>query len=256
MTSIDAERIWASGNLRALATHHTAAHDRLVQSTGIRPGDSVLDVGAGTGTTSLAAARSGGAVTAVDIVADFLATVRERATAEDLDITTMVADAQDLPFQDGEFDVVLSTFAVMFAADATKAAAELVRVSAGRIGVASWTADGFVGHCMATLARYQTGTIGLEPLRWGDEAFVRDLLPNPRFTKYTVMTHHESPDKAVAFLRATLGPVRATFEALDDKRRNTLTEELKEVMARFNTTRDGSVAVPAEYLEAVVGKGD
>ncbi|MCE7010405.1 class I SAM-dependent methyltransferase [Kibdelosporangium philippinense] len=252
MTSNDAERIWAAGNLRALATHHTSAHERVVQSTGVKPGDRVLDVGAGTGTTTLLAARSGGAVTAIDLVADFLDTARERAAAEGFEIATVVADAQDLPFEDGEFDVVVSTFAVMFAADAKKAAAELRRVSSGRIGVTSWTADGFVGQCMATLARYQTGTIGTEPLRWGDEDFVRELFGNPRLTKYTSMTQHESADKGVAFLRHTLGPVKATFDALDADQQNTLTEELKEVMARFNTARDGSVATPAEYLEVIV----
>lgn len=253
-------RIWGSGNLRPLATAHSAGHDRLIQTVNVQPGEHVLDVGAGTGSAALAAARRGAAVTAIDLVADFLAVARERAAAENVAIATQVADAQDLPYSDDEFDVVLSSFAVMFAPDQQRAAAELVRVCrpGGRIGIISWTPNGYVGQSMAALSRYQAKPGGTRALNWGDEDYIRALFAEHtadlRLATHAVEMRHESPDAGVDMLRAALGPVRATFDALDPVRQQALAQELKAVMAQFNRTTDGTVSVQADYLEVLAVK--
>jgi hypothetical protein len=152
---------------------------------------------------------------------------------------------------------VLSTFAVMFARDAEKAAAESVRVCrpGGRIGLTAWTPDGYVGHRMAAPARHQSGPGGTRPLRWGEPDFVRELfadgIADLRIRTHAVEMRHESPDAGVASQRQSLGPVRATFDALNAAGQESLADELKQAMARFNTATDGTVVVPAGDLEVV-----
>jgi SAM-dependent methyltransferase len=260
MNSNEETRVWAAGDLRPHGAPQVPGQHRLIDSVDVRAGERVLDVGTGTGNTALVAARRGAVVTGIDLVADFLATAQERATSERVEITTLVADAQDLPFPDGDFDVVLSTFAVMFARDAEQAAAELVRVCrpGGRIGLTAWTPDGFVGHSMAALARHQSTPGGMRPLRWGEPDFVRGLftdgIADLQVRAYEVEMRHESADAGVASQRQSLGPVRATFDALDAAGQESLSNELKQAMARFNTATDGTVVVPAEYLEVVAVK--
>ena len=259
-TAEDQRRVWASANFARVGAQHVLAHELLAHATGVHTGQRVLDVGAGTGNAALAAARRGAEAIAVDLVADGLAIAEQRAASEGFAITTQVADAQALPFPDEHFDVVLSTFAVIFAPDPRKAASELIRVCrpGGRIGLTTWTPQGYVGQHMSTLARHQARPGGTNALRWGEPQWLRRTLSGPitdlRTEALTIDMCMPSPDEAIDVQRQTLGPVRATFDALDAAGRQALTDELRSVIARFNQATDGTVLIPAEYLEITATK--
>lgn len=256
-SALEQQQVWASANLARIGAQHVLGHELLVHSVDVHAGQRVLDVGAGTGNAAVAAARRGAEVTAIDLVEELLGIAQRRAGVEGFTITTRVADAQDLPFPDSHFDVVLSAFAVMFAPDPHKAASELFRVCrhGGRIGLTAWTPEGFVGQHMSTMAHYQSHSGGTNALRWGEENWVRQILTGRSSELRTLVRNvdmcHRSPGEAIESQRRGLGPVRATFDALDRDGQQALTEELKQVIARFNRATDGTVVVAAEYLESV-----
>jgi SAM-dependent methyltransferase len=173
------QKVWSSGDYNRIAALTVPVSEMLVDRVGVAPGDRVLDVATGTGHAALAAARRHASVTGIDYVPGLLAIARRRAAAESLFVDFVEADAEALPYDDGTFDTVLSAIGVMFSADHQLAARELVRVSraGGRIALASWTAEGFIGALLAAVGRHVTPPAGAKPpTRWGSEPAVADLL--------------------------------------------------------------------------------
>jgi ubiquinone/menaquinone biosynthesis C-methylase UbiE len=221
----------------------------------------VLDVAAGNGNASLAAARRWARVTASDYVSALLDRARERAGAERLDIAFREADAEALPFPDDSFDVVLSTFGVMFTPNQERAAAELVRVCrpGGRIGLANWTPEGFIGQLFKTIGRHVPPPAGVKsPALWGTRARLAELFEpkssSIRTTPREFVFRYRSPAHWVDVFRNYYGPVHKAFAALDANGQAALQRDLFDLIERCNRSGDSTMVVPSEYLEIVVTK--
>ena len=253
-----ARAMWALGAFDRAATEQVIVAELLCRAIGIHPGERVLDVAAGSGNAALAASRRGAAVTATDFVPQLLKAAARRAQAEGLDLQTQEADAQALPFPGASFDVVLSTFGVMFAPDQARAAAELLRVCrpGGRIGLTAWTPGSLMAATQATAARFASFPPvpgARSPIEWGTETRVRELL-GPGITKLSaqILTTDlcgTSPAGRVEFNRAYVGPTKAIFDRLDQAAQQTLADELASCLQRFNRATDGTLVASAEYLQ-------
>jgi SAM-dependent methyltransferase len=252
---------WASGDYSFVGTTLQGVGEALSETLDLRAGERVLDVAAGNGNASLAAARRFGEVTSTDYVEELLERGRARAEAEGLAIAFREADAEALPFADESFDVVVSTFGVMFTPNQEQAADELLRVtrSGGRIGLANWTPTGFIGQMFKTIGAYVPPPAGIRsPALWGTserlaELFgggARSIVGEPR----TFAFRYPSPQAFVDLFRDVYGPVRKTFEALDEAARSGLEQHLVELIERMNSATDGTMVVHSEYLEAVIEK--
>src|SRR4051812_25439092 len=170
---------WSAGDYAVIGTTLQITGESLCETVDVSAGQRVLDVAAGNGNASLAAARRGCEVTATDYVGALLEGAAARAASEGLRIYCREADAEALPFEDASFDVVLSTFGVMFTPNQEQAAAEMQRVCrpGGRIGLANWTPTGFVGQMLKMVSRYMPAPAGIHsPLEWGTEARLAALL--------------------------------------------------------------------------------
>jgi ubiquinone/menaquinone biosynthesis C-methylase UbiE len=251
---------WAGGNFAKAGAEQVVVGELLARAVDIHPGERVLDVAAGSGNAALAAARRGARVTATDFVPSLLEVAAQRAEVEGLELETQEADAQALPFADGSFDVVLSTFGVIFAPDQARAAAELLRVCrpGGRIGLTAWTPTSLVAATQAVVARAGSAPAvpGLRSsYEWGTEDRVRELFGDriARLDTTVLSTDMCAPSPAarVAFARAHLGPTKATFERLDAAAQEALAEELEACFQRFNRATDGTLVAPSDYLEVV-----
>src|SRR5262245_17492405 len=164
---------WASGDYSVIGTTLQIVGEQLAEACDLRWDERVLDVAAGNGNATLAAARRGSMVTSTDYVGSLLDRGSERAQAERLDVKFHVADVEALPFDNGAFDAVISTFGVMFAPDHARSASEMARVcrSGGRIGLANWTPDSLVGKMFKVLGRHVPPPAGVQsPALWGTEA--------------------------------------------------------------------------------------
>jgi SAM-dependent methyltransferase len=252
------QQIWADGDFAKVGTAQVIVGERLARSVDIRPGERVLDVAAGTGNAALAAARRGAEVTATDFVERLLAVAARRADVEGLALRTQVADAQQLPFADGEFDAVLSTFGVMFAADQQRAADELLRVCrpGGRIGLTCWTPTGLIGSSQRVMAQFgPPAGPGPRPIAWGTPERIRELfgdrLRDVRFRVRSTDLCGSSAAERVEFNRLHMGPTRAAFARLDPAARERLAGALAADLQRFNRATDGTLVAPSEYLEVV-----
>ena len=252
------QQTWAAGDYAAVGTILQFVSEALCEAVDLRAGSRVLDVACGSGNTALAAARRFGNVVGVDYVPDLLERGRERAAAERLRIEFQEGDAEALPFPDASFDVVLSTFGVMFAPDQERAAAELLRVCrpGGTIGLANWTPEGFTGQSSAVRNRYAPPPPGLAPPgRWGTEDGVRALLGEGvaewRAERRVFVYRYASPPAWLAFMRAHFGPTLRTFAALDAAGQEAYAADLLALIDRFNRADDGTAVVPSEYLEVV-----
>jgi SAM-dependent methyltransferase len=250
---------WSSGDYAVVGTTLQIVGEELCEAVDLRAGQAVLDVAAGNGNASLAAARRFCRVTAVDYVPALLERAGERARASRLDLTLREADAEALPFPDGAFDAVLSTFGVMFAPDQARAAAELARVCAagGRVGLACWTPDGFVGQLFRSVARHLPPPPGLpSPARWGTREGIGELLGGcSRSITHRLQTftfRYRSAAHWLDVFRSSYGPVLKAFAALDEDGRASLADDLLQLVARFNRSGDETVVVPGEYLQTVV----
>ena len=253
--------VWSSGDYAILGTTLQIMGESLCEAADVRAGSQVLDVAAGNGNATLAAARRFAHVTSTDYVGALLERGRERAAAERLQVTFREADAEALPFADASFDVVLSTVGVMFTPHQDKAAAELLRVvrPGGRIGLACWTPDGFIGQVLKTVGRHLPAPpAGLNsPLRWGTEAGLRELFPGQRIqaTPREFMFRYESAQHWVDVFRAFYGPVHRAFAALAPDEQKRLEGEILALLARFNRADADSLVVPGAYLEVVITRG-
>jgi ubiquinone/menaquinone biosynthesis C-methylase UbiE len=218
----------------------------------------VLDVAAGNGNATLAAARRFAEVTSTDYVPELLQKGAARAAAEGLQVTFRTADAEQLPFEDASFDVALSTFGVMFAPDAARSAAELLRVvrRGGRIGLASWTPQGFLGDLFKVVGSFVPPPPGVaSPMQWGDEARIEQLFGGEgtvRMLRRTFNFRYRSAEHWVQVFRDYYGPTHKAFAALDDAGRMKLHRALIELLERNNVAGPSALVVPAEYLEVVV----
>jgi ubiquinone/menaquinone biosynthesis C-methylase UbiE len=233
--------------------------EELCEALDLRAGQSVLDVAAGNGNASLAAARRWCDVTATDYVPALLERARERAAADRLNIAFREADAETLPFRDKSFDVVVSTFGVMFTPDQERAARELVRVTkpGGKIGLANWTPDGFIGQLFKTIGKHLPPPTGVKsPALWGTRARLAELF-EPHASSIEAPKRHfvfryRSPEHWLEIFRTYYGPVLKAFAALSEPAQAALERDLVALVERSNKASDGTMAVPSEYLEAVI----
>jgi ubiquinone/menaquinone biosynthesis C-methylase UbiE len=227
----------------------------------LRAGQTVLDVAAGNGNVTLAAARRWCDVTSTDYVQSLLDRGRKRAEADGFQIKFKIADAEALPFANGMFDAVVSTFGVMFAPDQDRAAAELLRVcrSGGRIGLANWTPEGFIGQLFKTIGKHLPPSAGVKsPAVWGTRDWVEatfapqasrvDAQPRRFVFRYLSARHF------LDTFRTCYGPALKAFETLDAAGRETLARDIIDLVGRFNTAGDESMVVPSEYLKVIVTK--
>ena len=250
---------WASGDYAVVGTTLQIVGEQLCESIGLRPDAAVLDVAAGNGNATLAAARRFASVTSTDYVESLLDKGRERAKAEHLTVTFQVADAEALPFADAGFDFVLSTFGVMFAPHHEKAAAEMLRVtrSKGRIGLANWTPASFIGQVFKTLGGHVAPPAGVRsPALWGDRAHLETLFAGQRvnITERAFNFRYRSPAHFIEVFRTFYGPVHKAFLALDEAGQKALDRDLTALMERFNTATDGTLVIPSAYAEVIVEK--
>ena len=252
---------WSSGDYAIVGTTLQIVGETLCEAMDLRSGQRVLDVAAGNGNVSLAAARRFCNVVSTDYVPALLERGQDRADAERLPIEFRTADAEALPFADAAFDAVVSTFGVMFVADHDRAAAEMLRVvrSGGKIGLANWTPDGFIGRLFKTLGKHVPPPAGAKsPSLWGtrqrlDEMFggeAASIVATPR----TFTFRYRSPAHWVEVFQTYYGPVLKAFGALQPGAQAHLRQDLMDLIAQFNRSGDSTMVVPAEYLEVVVTK--
>lgn len=252
---------WASGDFAVVGVTLQIVGETLAEATDIRAGERVIDIAAGNGNASLAAAHRFARVTSTDYVPALLEKGRARAAAEGLQIDFKEADAEALPFGDASFDVALSTFGVMFAPDHPRSAREMMRVvrPGGRIGIASWTADGMIGQLFKTLGRYVAPPAGLAPpSMWGSADYLRQLFGQDaasiRAMRRSFSFRYASPAHWIQVFRDYYGPLNKAFGALDPDGQQALEKDITAMLERFNVAGDASLVAPADYLEAVIVK--
>jgi ubiquinone/menaquinone biosynthesis C-methylase UbiE len=255
------QAMWASGDFAVIGATLQIVGELLNEAADVRAGHKVLDVAAGSGNATLAAARRFAAVTSTDYVPALLERGRRRADAEGFSgITFEVADAEALPYADASFDVVLSTFGVMFAPDHQRAAAELTRVCrlGGRIGLASWTPAGFLGQLLRLIAAHVPPTPGVEsPLLWGTDAHVRQLFAGAADIRHATRMfafRYRSPEHWVEVFRTFYGPTHTAFLALDAGDQDALEADLIALLRSYDVGGPDGLVVPGEYLETVITK--
>ncbi|TWB92119.1 methyltransferase family protein [Bradyrhizobium macuxiense] len=249
---------WSSGDYAIVGTTLQIVGETLCEAVDLRSNQMVLDVAAGNGNATLAAARRFADVVSTDYVAALLERGRERAAAEHLAVTFQEADAEKLPFADASFDVVLSTFGVMFTADQQQAANELRRVCriGGKIGLASWTPEGFIGQLFKTIGKYVPPAPGVKsPALWGTEAHLGALFGPP--TTVDAKRRHfnfryRSREHFLEIFRTYYGPVLKAFGSIDPVKQQLLATDMLGLMDQFNVAKDGTLVIPSEYLEAVI----
>lgn len=252
---------WSSGDYAVIGTTLQIIGESLCEALDLRANQRVLDVAAGNGNVSLAAARRFADVTASDYVPALLERAKERAFADRLPITFEVADAENLPFPDGSFDVVASSLGAMFTPNHARTASEMLRVcrSGGKIGLASWTPDGFIGELFKTIGRHVPPPAGLKsPALWGTRSHLIELF-GPASADIAVQTReftfrYRSPEHWIEVFRTKYGPVLKAFDALDAAGKASLAADLEALIARFNRATDGTMVAPAVYLETVIVK--
>lgn len=250
---------WGSGDYAVIGTTLQIVGEQLAEACDLKTDERVLDVAAGNGNASLAAARRGCTVVSSDYVAGLLDRGAERARADRLEIRFEGADVEALPFKDGEFDAVVSTFGVMFAPDQARAAAEMARVCRpdGRIGLANWTPDSLIGRMFKVLGRYIPPPAGVQPPSlWGTEAHLRVLF-GARVAGIEAVSRHfnfryRSAAHFIDTFRTWYGPVHKAFGVLTAEQGEALARDLAELLDSMNRAAPGSLVVPSEYLEAVV----
>ncbi len=250
---------WASGDFAIIGVTLQIVGESLAEAADIRSNERVIDLAAGNGNATLAAARRFARVTSTDYVPALLERGRQRAAAEGLAVEFREADAEALPFGDGSFDVALSTFGVMFTPDHARCAGEMLRVvrAGGRIAFANWTPEGFLGQMFRTVGKHVPPPAGVQsPLLWGTEAHVHELFDNGasdiRLQRKIFNFRYASPAHMLQVFRDFYGPVHMAFRALDELGRAALERDLLAVLEGANAAGPDSLRIPAEYLEVVM----
>jgi SAM-dependent methyltransferase len=252
---------WSSGDYAVIGTTLQIVGEQLCEALDLRAGQHVLDVAAGNGNASLAAARRWCDVVSTDYVPSLLERGRMRATAEALPVRFQEADAEALPFDAATFDVVVSTFGVMFTPNHDAAASELIRVCkpGGKIGLANWTPEGFIGQLFKRLGKYLPPPAGAKsPALWGTPQYLGQLFGASAVSIKAEPRHfvfrYRSPEHFVDIFKAYYGPMLKAFAALDAAGQQGLRRDLIALIESMNRGKDGSMAVPSEYLEVVISK--
>ncbi|MGN6570041.1 MAG: class I SAM-dependent methyltransferase [Pseudolabrys sp.] len=250
---------WSSGDYAVVGTTLQIVGEQLAEAMDLHAGEKVLDIAAGNGNATLAAARRWCEVTSTDYVEALLARGKMRADADGLKVSFQQADAEALPFADASFDAVMSTFGAMFSPDQGSTASEMLRVCrpGGRIGLANWTPDGFIGQMFKTIGKHLPPPAGVKsPALWGtwewiEKAFRADasaLVAEPR----NFVFRYRTPEHFLDVFRRYYGPRLKAFEALDTRGRAALSRDIVDLIGTFNRAADGTMVVPGEYLEVVV----
>lgn len=250
---------WASGDFAVIGVTLQIVGESLAEAADIRAGERVLDVAAGNGNATLAAARRFAEVTSTDYVPALLDKGRARAAAEGLQVSFRTADAEDLPFEDGSFDAALSTFGAMFTPDHARPAREMLRVVrvGGRIGLANWTPDGFIGQLFRVIGAYIPAPAGLKsPALWGTEPHIVELFgahaSDIRAVRRNFNFRYRSAAHWIQIFRDFYGPTHKAFAALDPAGQDALAKDITTLLDRCNTAGPASLVVPSEYLEVVI----
>ena len=251
---------WASGDFAVVGTTLQIVGESLAEAVDVRAGERVLDVAAGNGNATLAAARRFAEVTSTDYVPALLDKGRERARAEGLPVHFETADVENLPFQDASFDIVLSTYGCMFAPDHARTASEMMRVlrPGGRIGLANWTPGGFIGRLFKVIGAHVPPPAGLQsPALWGTKAHLAALFPEAadiactsRFFNF----RYRSAAHWVQVFRDYYGPTHRAFAALNTSGQDALAKDITELLNQHNVGGQSSLVVPSEYLEVVIDR--
>jgi SAM-dependent methyltransferase len=252
---------WASGDFAVIGTTLQIVGESLAEAVDVRAGERVLDVAAGNGNATLAAARRFAEVTSTDYVPELLGKGRARANAEGLTVTFEVADAENLPFADASFDVALSTYGAMFTPDHARPAREMLRVvrPGGRIGLANWTPEGFIGQLFKVIGTYVPPPAGLKsPALWGTEPHIVALFgakaADIRCVRKLFNFRYRSSAHWIQVFRDFYGPTHKAFAALDAGKQAALRQDITDLLERFNVAGKSSLVVPGEYLEVVIVK--
>lgn len=253
------QAVWASGDFAVIGSTLQMVGESLAEAVDIRADERVLDVAAGNGNATLAAARRHARVTSTDYVPELLEKGRQRAAAEGFAIDFQVADAENLPFAEGSFDAVLSTFGAMFTPEHPRVAGEMLRVlrPGGRIGLANWTPEGFIGRLFKIVGAHVPPPAGLKsPALWGTESHLVELfgswVDDIRCQRRHFTFRYRSPDHWLDVFRRFYGPTHKAFAALDEAARPALERDILELLCAMNTAGSSSLVVPAEYLEIVI----
>jgi len=251
---------WASGDFAVVGTTLQIVGESLAEAVDIRAGERVLDVAAGNGNATLAAARRFADVMSTDYVPSLLDKGRERASAEGLAVQFETADVENLPFADASFDVVLSTYGCMFAPDHARTASEMMRVlrPGGRIGLANWTPGGFIGRLFKVIGAHLPPPAGLQsPALWGTRAHLSTLFPQASDIACKALMfnfRYRSAQHFVQVFRDYYGPTHKAFAALDATRAAALEADIVALLEEVNVGGPDSLVVPGEYLEVVITK--
>lgn len=250
---------WSAGDYAVIGTTLQIVGESLCEALDLHAGERVLDVAAGNGNATLAAARRWCDVVSTDYVPALLERGRARASAEGLPVRFEQADAENLPYPDHSFDVVLSTFGVMFTPDQDKAAAEMARACkpGGRIGLANWTPASFVGELFKTMGKYAPPPAGVKPpALWGTEARLREIfcerLDSMAIEHRDFVFRYQSAAHWLEVFRTFYGPMHKAFGALDAARQDALAADLIALAEKFNRATDGTLVAPSGYIEVVI----
>ena len=254
-------KVWTSGEYARIGNPLVLIGELLCEAADLRSGDKVLDVATGSGNTAISAARRFCEVTGMDLAPESIEHARRRAEAEGMEITFEVGDAEDLSYPDASFDVVLSSIGVMFCPNQEQAAGELLRVCrpGGKIGLASWTPDGFTGNMLKTVGKHVPPPPGVKPAPlWGTEERLRELfgggVSSLEATRRTYVFRYPSAEYFVEYFRNYYGPTVRAFAALEPEGQEALARDLQELLESRNTSGDETLVVPSDYLEVVAVK--
>ena len=255
------QKSWAIGDYSVIGATLIVISEELCEAVDLHASQFVLDVATGSGNTAIAAARRFCKVTGMDYVPSLLEVGRRRAGAENLHVTFQEGDTENIPFGNASFDVVLSTLGVMFTPDQEKAASELLRVcrSGGKIGLANWTPTSFIGQVFRSIAKYIPPAPGLKSgALWGTEERLRELfgdgISSLQTTKRHFMFRYRSVAHWMDIFGTYYGPIATAFQSLDTAGQQGLSQDLMDLLEKYNIAKDGTLVVPAEYLEAVAIK--
>lgn len=253
------QKTWGAGDYAQIGATLQIVGERLAESLDLRAGQKVLDVAAGNGNFSMAAARRYADVTSTDFVAGLLERGRIRALADGFDIEYQLADAENLPFADGSFDVAASIYGIMFTPNQQQSATEITRVvrSGGKIGMANWTPDGFIGRLFKILGQYIPNPLP-SPALWGTVDHIDAMFGAHAAGIATERRHFNfryiNTEAWLNNFKAVYGPVKNAYAALDDSGCDLLQRDILGLLDELNSADDGTMVVPGAYLEIVVDK--